>query len=256
MAANAISISGEEGLALINEACDRNTPVELHYTDGKGALTVARARVLGTDEETLYLDRPQCIQREIGYHSGQILDAYFSLHGILYWFRTTVLSPEHHVELNARKRVIGMSIAFPRSVKPGQRRRSYRASTLGIGEIIVHLHTTDKEMPDVTPIDAGQYRGLLVDVSVGGVGLAIEQHTYSHFHVGDVMFLRLPLPERPMPFYLVTQVRQSRPLHEDGGARLGLQFECWPSQRAFSAMERELQRFVTDLQRRQVRRSA
>jgi c-di-GMP-binding flagellar brake protein YcgR len=254
MAANAISISGEEGLTLINEACDRNAPVELHYTNGANALTVARSRVLGTTEEMLYLDRPQCIKQEVGFRNGQILDAYFSLHGSLYWFRATVLSPELYVELNARKRVLGMSLTLPTKVKPGQRRRCFRASTIGIDEIIVNLHFTNNEIPDVTPIDAGRFRGILVDLSIGGAGLAIEQHTYSRFRVGDLMFLRLPLPDRPQPFYLLTQVRQSRPLHEDGGVRLGLQFEHWPSARRFSVIEHELQKFVTDLQRRQVRR--
>lgn len=246
----------ESGTEILLEACQRNAAIELHHTDGTGELTVAKTRLLATDEEHLYVAQPQCLGGVVSFRAGNQLDAFLSYQENLYCFRSTVVNPIIPVALNERKRVQGMSLTLPTRLRAGQRRRCFRISLIRHDPIAVSLHTTSAATPEACPLDARRFTGTMIDLSVGGMGLGIDRCVYSTFNVGDLIFISFPLPSEVKPLEFLAQVRQSRPLTDDSNTRLGLQFEIWPTMADFRTRERLVQKFINDTQRAMTRRAA
>jgi c-di-GMP-binding flagellar brake protein YcgR len=241
---------------ILREACERNVPVELHHRDRRDELSLARTRLLAMDDEQLFLDRPHIVGEAHIESTGQVLDAYLSLYGELYAFKTRVLQTACVIELNAQKRVSGMSVTRPESVKPGQRRAHFRVSLAAIDPVPMDLHMTGDIDPNVCPIDARRFEGTLVDLSLGGASIRVEGLSYTSFKLGDMFFAHFTISEFLDDTVMLCTVRHARPILDGAAVRLGVQFEPWPHERNYRLTLQSLQRFLAAMQRRQLRRSA
>ena len=250
-----LSKDQEEYAKLLEEACDRNLPVELHHRRQNDDLTVARSRILAADDDYLYIDRPQCIGGSVEFVPGQKLEAYISYCDMLYMFKTEVISPACLVRLNKQKRVNGMSLSRPGRVKPGQRRAHFRVSLACSEPVHVRLHAASYVDPEICPLDARRVHGMLVDVSLGGASVLINGVGYSTFNVGDLFFMSFTLPEDEREFMYLVRVRQTRPIPDGTACRLGIQFENWPTERDLRLQQQLLQQFITQMQRAGLRQA-
>ncbi|GEM_PF-2456262 len=252
----------EDPMQLLDEACARNMPVSLH---GKGAhheLSVARSRVLGSDNHVVYLDRPQSIGEKIQFLKRQWVDVYVNIHGQLYTFSGQVREMERIVELNQKKTVVGMTITRPKTIKPGQRRDHFRVS-LASGELrFATIHETNRDQPDACPLHAARYRGSLVDISAGGVSMKVDESQTKQFRLGDRLFIEFLLPELsspsspPSPVWFLVSVRQIRELLDGTAVRLGLKFESWPDAHRLGKLQNRIQKIVNTLQREQLKKAS
>jgi c-di-GMP-binding flagellar brake protein YcgR len=245
-----------EVLDILQEACERNVPVELHYRNRQDEFTLARTRLLAMDEQQLYLDEPQAIGEATVHMPGQILDVYLSLYGTLYTCRVQVISSNCIVALNEQKRVTGMSVTRPAIVKPGQRRAYYRVSLAALDPVKVRMHRTGDIDPNLCPVDATRIQGHLVDLSLGGGSVRIDGMSYTSFGFGKEWFLNFTIPDWIDDARLLTTVRHVRSIVDGTAVRLGLQFSVWPDEHQYRLSLQALQKFLAAMQRRQLRRSA
>jgi len=237
---------------VLENACARNASVELHRRVGEIVHPVARARLLGMNTDTMFLEAPQTIGREVNLIADERLECYFLLSEIIYSFVAKVKHTHCNLRLNRRKVVDGMTITRPSTVQEGQRREFYRTSLAAQPPITAHLHETTPGAPEETPIGASRFTGRLLDASAGGFGLNVDCPP-GRFKVFHPYFLQFEIPERGLRMDLLTELRQARPIHDGMSSRLGLMCVPWPHRRAFESQVQRLTRYLTEVQRQQRR---
>lgn len=241
---------------LLHDACERAVPIELHRVHRDGSLTVSKARVVFNDEAHIYLDEPQTIGRIVNFELGQTIKAYFWLYDTLFTFDTVVIAPHCLINLNAHKQVKGIAISRPNHIRKGQRRSSFRMSLAANVPVPVLLHEADLVEDSACPIDSKRWRGRLVDVSLGGASILVENEAALHFRIGRTLFLGFTLPQDNHQVIALATIRQVRTLHDGAAHRIGFCFERWPNERHFRGnIESPLQRFIAQLERHTLKRT-
>ncbi len=235
---------------LLTEAIARNLPLELHRVTGDASIPAARARMLGMDDEHIYLETAQTIGRAVRIHAGDSVDAYFNYSDTIFRFRAEIISCSCTVRLNNDKVIEGWAIRRPKDVVPGQRRDSFRTRLIHEDPISVFMHLTSSEQPDCTPIDVRRFIGTLVDASAGGLGIRIDGQSASQFKMYDYLFVRFALPDHPEEVELLTEIRQSRSVLDETAARIGIMAIPFPTEREMVRQLQPLNRHLTEVQRR------
>lgn len=246
---------GSEDDALIEEACDRNAPIELQYESSDGELLVARTRLLGFDETHVYLDRPQSIGDDVRFRRGQRVEGYMLLHDVRYAFATVVEDLATLVEINATKRTVGMVLRRPATVRESQRRSHFRVAVLSEGPITAAVHAADPGHPGACPIDAGRAEATLLNLSAGGAGLLMERGQGGWISAGDHLFMTFQLPEEEEPICFLVDVRQCTMGADSSTRRVGVRIRAWPTPRSVERTRERLQRYITAVQRKRLRRA-
>lgn len=240
--------------SILAEACARNLPVELRQKESDDR-TVARSRILAADDDLLLFDEPQRIGGTLHFSRGQQLEVYLLLRDRLYTFDTTVERGRCVVDLNARKQVTGMAVRRPEYVHDAQRRLTFRVSLACLDPIRVEVHECDQAPGDCAPLDAEHFRGTLVDISLGGAAVTIGGVQAAAFEIGQPLFIGFRLPHDDTRFELRADVRQVRSFQDDTVVRLGIRFHPWPTTHEFDHRQIVLQRFITEVQRRSLKRA-
>lgn len=240
--------NGQGGV--LEHACARNVPVELHRRGSEGLHPVMKARLIATDQANLYLDSPQTIGLDAKLHDGEALVGYFDVGEEMYTFDTTVVHAHCRVRLNSEMTVPGLIVSRPARVTTGQRRSFFRRSVAGDSAISVVAHVTDPSHPDVCPINAQRLDGTLVDASEGGFGINIADDPSRPVKLWDQMFVRFTLPGSNVETLLLCQVRQVRHLPRVKQVRLGLMALPWPDHRYLNLTTRPLTKYLMDVERR------
>ncbi len=235
---------------MLELACARNVPVELHRRGAEGLQPVMRARLIALDEQQLYLDSPQTIGLAQTLTAGEMLVGYFDIGEEMYTFEAAVAHAACHVRLNSEMTVPGLSLTRPARVVTGQRRSFYRRSVAGEGAISVCVHVTDGQRPDVCPLNARRLAGTLVDASEGGFGVNIADDPSQPVKQWDQVFVRFTLPGSTIETVLLCQVRQVRALPRVKQVRLGLMALPWPDHRYLNLTTRPLTKYLMDVERR------
>lgn len=241
--------------ALLAEACARNSSIELQYDAPGGETMVAKSRILGLDGDHLFLDHPQSIGKVVEFKTGQAIDAYLVLADTRYAFRSLVTELGCIVEINDRKRVVGIVIRRPANIRPGQRRSGFRVGLLGVDAIEPRLHTAIADDRGICPVDAHVFTATLVNLSIGGAGLRVDRADGVQLKLNDPLFMTFFLPGEEEEFYFLTEVRQTRPIDGENAMRAGLKIKAWPTRRDLERTQQRLQRYITEVQRRKLRRA-
>ncbi len=237
-----------EGIALLQEACARNTPVELHHYSTTDELIVLRSRVLGMDAEHLYLDRAQRIGGTLTLRAGKTVTAYLLLHGKRYSFGTKVVHADCPVALNAQTQVRGMAVRKPRRVEEGQRREDFRISLACIDPIEAALHEVTSEDMNSCSLDAGRFVGRLVDISRGGCSVRVEAEERRSFMPGERFFIMFEASTHG-GLVLPVEMCHAREILEGEANRIGLKVLAWNRVITKPHIQR-LARFCADVERR------
>jgi hypothetical protein len=250
MAETGTSRPAHEDGGVLERACARNVPVELHRRNSDGLQPVMRARLIALDDANLYLDSPQTIGLNACVEDDEQLVGYFDLGENMFTFDTTVVHALCNIRLNAEKTVPGLSVTRPAAVQTGQRRSFFRRCVAAERPIEVSVHVTDPSQPDSCPVDALRVAGTLVDASEGGFGVNIPHDPRRPVKLWDQIFVRFQLPGLETETELLCEVRQIRALPRLGLVRLGLMALPWPDHRYLNLMTRPVAKYLVDLERK------
>ncbi len=234
---------------VLEEACARNTPFELHFHSRGGGLTVAKSRVVKLGENTIYLDKPQAVGTSVDLQDNMPVEAHFALHRDRFFFKSTVTDPRARIELNEQNKFIGLAIAKPTRIKSGQRRNNFRVELAGLRTIDVHCHDAQPDKPDICPLNAKRFTGRLVDVSAGGMKLKVPRSVRDEFHASDRLFTIFDLPDesREEAVFLAKPVHWTTSTDREH-TFIGLQFVAWPKVE-FARNQRRMAQFVAKIER-------
>ena len=247
------------GIAALEAACARNAPVEVVRRELAGEAPLARGRMLNLTEDTLEVQRVQVVGRNMTFRNGNELDAYFDYSGTVYHFRTTIKSMSEMVQVNAKLVVPAMLIQRPTHVEAGQRRNTFRVSIGARVEVptvnLWNLGNGAEPGPEgEPPKEQPDFSGRLADASATGLGVLIENITYSRFKHDTRMLASIHFVETPNPLSFLCEVRQTRAVRGGDSTRLGLLITgTFGDKREQQNKQRVLSDYVQKVQREQLR---
>ncbi len=234
-------------------ACARNAPAELHHEDERGALTTARVRLLVLEDEQILTDRPISLDGEARIPIDAPITVHLSIDGVRYRFDSAIDRGRCPVPLNRHQSVSGISLRKPASLTESQRRANLRISMVGYDPISADMVRPCSDVPDACPIDAELIAGWLIDLSVGGALILVDQQRLDSAARGDRFFITFRLPSVAEPFHLLGSVRHIRLVEFSESLRLGISFRPWCGVR-LRLDQRRLSRFVARHERHMLRR--
>jgi c-di-GMP-binding flagellar brake protein YcgR len=252
----------EKNVRIIQEACDRNIPLELHYVNTnmsaqryESDVLYAQTRLLGVDDQKIYLDSPQSIGKIVHLRLGWKVHAFFTIQKTLYSFDSTVTDLRCMVVLNREKTVVGMCMATPAKIRAGQRREDHRISLLGQMLVKVHIHETIKDNPNACPIGAKRFQAQGVNISRGGMSVRMEGEERFLLRFGQWYFLSFTFPTEPDPFLFLVELRCIRDVEKSESRRFGFQFLRWPDPIRTREKQARLGRILATLERTSLRKN-
>ncbi len=243
-------------LSVLQEACDRNLPLELHYVNTRCSagsmepdILVAHTRLIRMEGGEIHVDNAQHIGKEVRLRVDQPVDAFFTHNDTMYTFRTKVKALRKKIDLNQSTRIVGAVLEAPPSLGEGQRREDYRVSVAALDPIPVYIHETDNADPNSCPLNVRRWTGQLFDVSRGGLAVRIEGPTRFFLRVARLCFLTFDLPGHNVNLAFLAECRHMRdiPGHDAGIA--GFQFLRWPDMGVMRSQLANIGRFTADVER-------
>lgn len=238
---------------LVAEACARNIPIELHYIQANGPMIIGRARLLDFDQDHILADRPLCLDQIGTIPAGKKLSIHFALQGKRYQFESMIQETERMVRLNDRQEVRGIALQWPVTLTLSQRREFLRVSMASYDPISVEMLRPDANYPTACPVDAKIYHAWLVDLSVGGTSILLDQHILRNVKYNELFLLSFELPGCKDEFLLYGSVRHSRVIEVSESIRIAMRFQGWNSHQLKNE-QRRLSRFIASHERRLLRR--
>ncbi|USN98723.1 MAG: hypothetical protein H6810_11240 [Phycisphaeraceae bacterium] len=274
---------------ILQEACDRNTPICVVRPEQAGRVPMARGRLLKLSDDGLDIDKVQIPGREIRFHRGDKLEAFFSIGRTLYHFKTELLAASEPKRLNRRMVIMGMSITVPPRIEQGDRRTLFRVPLGGREErVLVEVwkpvveHDDDpaawneeehdgedsqQAMPsyafNILNLHLDQllgemdrlpdYTGWVVDASEHGFGLRLEYVPPDRFRVFEPLVIRVTVPGEVGEIVHLCEIRARRAVGEDG-TRLGVVVIKEADQSASREKTARIRGFLNEVQREQLRR--
>lgn len=241
---------------VLARACERNTPIELHYFNPCQAadsvepeVLRAQTRLIALEADSVAVDFPQDIGHTLRLRCGIQVRAYFMLDEIIYNFHATVLEMRSRVELNRQTTLVGCRLTRPDRVVAAQRREDHRVSVATREPIGIQIHEAGLEDFSACPLSAWRGSGRIVNLSRGGMAVRLEGDDRHKFPVGRRCFFSFGLPPDRESLLMLGEVRHAREILEGSAAVLGVQFLTWPGTLEHRQRITAIGRFVADIER-------
>ncbi|MCP4591001.1 MAG: hypothetical protein GY842_09670 [bacterium] len=238
---------------LIDRACARDAPAELHFPGPPGKEQIARVRLIKMKDNEIYADAPLNSESRSALARNRPVEVHTVIGGERYSFRTRIQKVFTSVDLNARKRITAITLAVPTQLKHQQRRQHFRVSVAGHGDIEVAFCATVAGRRDCCPINGERFAGRLVNVSSGGICVIVPVSRRRRFRYVESFFVEFQLDGLDQPVRLPIEVRHFRRIHDDTDTLLGLRFRtdvALPTR----LLIQDITRFIASEERRQLRR--
>lgn len=243
-------------LALLESACVRNLPIELHYEQRSGMLICLRSRLLLLDPAggRIIIDTPSAVSGSAEIPGNVPFSVHMMLEGRRWEFRTSLLERSVITQLNASTRVRGCALALPPSIVEAQRRSSYRLAIAGEAMPVAIVPAARTPAP-ACPVDGPVIVGRLVNISAGGAAVLIEGRKEELFKRSARFFLRLPLVgDRARGTYdMMGEVRHVTIVGQDKSVRLGIAFSPWAGVE-YRTQQQGITRFIAEYERKMIRK--
>jgi len=217
----------DQSLALLCDACTRNVSADLHVERTQGECIIAKARLLGYENDRLFVDAPGDSESGEAFAAEQKVTVYFQVGGTRYSFQTEVIQPSFRLSLNERVTVPVLILRVPLEIQKNQRRRNVRVSLAAKYDVTVKLHEGGYSSSREIPIDAEQFQGRLIDLSMSGMRLIVDVAQHGRFRLGERYYATLQLPNDPQPFSLWIEVRYVRAVRGGEALQIGFLFLDW-----------------------------
>lgn len=238
---------------LIGAGCARNVPAELLYEDRDGTVVAGRVRLLELTSRQILADRPVYLDSEGTIPLGAPITVHVTLRGARHQFESLIEEGERTVRLNGRQAIPGIALRKPAVVTESQRRAHLRISVVAYDPISVIMARPHPTLADACAVDASIISGWLVDLSVGGLSVLVDRGVLESARLTEPFFLTFALPAMEGEFNMLGSVRHCRVVERSNSSRLGISFRPWRG-RAFRRDQRRISRFVTEHERRLLRR--
>jgi len=238
---------------MIDCACARNTPAELHYAGKSDETHIARIRLIKIENDEIYADAPLSADSKVTLSRRQPVNVHAQINGTRYAFATHVERVFTTVDLNAHKRISAITLALPERMTEQQRRKYFRMSVAGHEDIRVDFCAALADQPNCCSIDAERFSGRMVNVSAGGLLVIIPISQRRKYVQCERLFVEFHLPEIENAFQLSAEVRHFRRVHDGTDTLVGFRFEHdvpIPVERLIQMITR----FVADQERRRLKR--
>jgi c-di-GMP-binding flagellar brake protein YcgR len=250
---NATTVSQSE---ILSRACERNTPLELHYFNPSQATNSvesevlrAQTRLISLDPDSITVDFPQDIGHTLRLRSGIQVRAYFTLDETIYNFHATVAEMKSRVNLNRDTAIVGCRLTRPDRIVAAQRREDHRVSVASQEPIPTRIHEAGIEDFTACPINARRGSGRIVNLSRGGMAVRVEGDDRHKFPAGRRCFFTFTIPSDKTPMLMLGEIRHLREILDGSAAVLGIQFLTWPSTAEHRLRVAAIGRFVVDIER-------
>ena len=239
---------------ILDSACARNLPVEIHYTNSEDELVIARSRILAVDEENVFLDSPSSDAGSYSPERGQEISAFLLLNKQRLCFDTHVTKSRCFVDLNEQTKVAGFAVSRPKKVGEAQRRQDFRMSVASISHIEVRMHGVLDSDTHKCPIDSVRFHGALVDISRGGICVTVDASQRQKFVTREQIFADFLLPQGHGEIVMLSELRHVKQILNGDANKIGLRFVPWNPQFTKPQIQ-TISRFCADLQRQMAKRS-
>ena len=239
--------------ALLDEACARNTTLELHYEGPNAGLIVGRTRALELCTDVILADVPVYKQGEGPIPVHRSISVHLTLNKTQYSFRSAIKTFGVRVRLNDRKDVFGIALRRPNTVTQLQRRAHYRMSLAASDPVSVDMARCCPDVPEACPIDGRVGTSSMVNLSTRGVALLIARRVLRNVKPGDRFYLTFTLPGVDDEFCMLATARHTFLVERSNSLKVGFAFVSWAGQN-FDRCQAEITRFIAGLERRMLRR--
>lgn len=242
-------------LTVLESACARNAPLEIHALQADHQVAVFRSRAIHLDAagERLLVDRPLAANGSARLTVGEAVSVYVQLEGRRLEFRTALLEPAVTVQLNAEMRIRGAAVRLPDAIREGQRREHFRLAIAGetltalVSPCVAEALACDAKFPAV--------KCAVMNVSNGGLLITAPAALAEFLGPRQRLFTLLPIEvdAKRVEINALCEVRHVMKLQERLTNRVGLAFVPWPGIDP-AVMQRLLTRYIVDLERKMLRR--
>lgn len=235
------------------EACDRNAFAEIHFESPGGPVIARRVRLNRATDTHLYAEASRFDRHRPEIPVGSQVTVHVSMRGTRYQFSSVVEPPDRAVRGARREPTDSVLLRRPASLQESQRRAHLRISVAGLDPLCVNVVPVHPEYPDACAIDATPVPTAMVNLSASGVGLLAESDRLKTVEGAPPYFLSFCLPETPERFDMLGELRYARYVKASESWRLGFAFHPWGG-RSFKADQYAITRFITEQERRALRR--
>ncbi len=238
---------------LLELACARNLPAQVHYERVDGTVVTCRVRLLQLTDERILADMPHYLDRGDRIADGSPVTVHVLLGGSRYQFSSNLERTGIPVRLNERQVIRGTALSKPRVLTDSQRRAFLRIRLVSYDPVRVDLARPHPELPEACVLDQHPATGSIVDLSVGGVAVLVDDKQLRSVRPGEPFYLTFTLPDVDYEFLMFGSLRQVRTVESSGAQRLAFAFRPWVPSR-FQRDQDTLAKFVAQHQRRLLRR--
>ncbi|MCH8966526.1 MAG: PilZ domain-containing protein [Planctomycetes bacterium] len=248
------ALCAEAAEGLLQQACARNVPLELHFQDPRSRrLIIGRTRALGITQDAILADTPQYRDDDGPIPTGRPVSAHFMLGDKRFGFKTVIERVGVRIRPNQHQGVRGIALRRPSTVKPVQRRTHYRVRLVGSQYNKVALTQAHPKLPDACPLYGCIGVARLINLSAGGAGVVLESSERSAAQRGDHLYLTFTLPGIDGDLCMLGIVRYVSSVRSGESVRLGIEFTPWGGN-DFDRCRRRITQSVTELERQALRR--
>lgn len=279
-----VNVSGDSKQMILLEACARNQPIEVHYTDKRNRQSVAKSRLLRLEGDHVLIDRPTAGRHlaDVGFDTVVFI-CYF-VQGQRFGFQTRARRVRSF-QLNRQTRLIALEIVKPETIVKHQRRADFRVSLVSYPDLYAWFEpvnadtdpdtdTDDRdfggERPEPAPEEQddaetnlqaaaaqpGVFKARVANLSAGGIAgiIGITDRSERRINVGDLFWVSFELPGEQRLFRFAAEVRHTIRHRRPAPFFIGCKFLLSDSPFGQSGSLEPLTRFIAREQRRQLRR--
>jgi c-di-GMP-binding flagellar brake protein YcgR len=245
-----------EVLTVLETACARNAPLEIHATQADHRTVVFRSRAIQLDTAggRLLIDKPAATNGSGSLSLNALVSVYVQLDARRLEFRTTLTELAVTVQLNAEMRVRGAAMLLPDAIREGQRREHFRLAIAG-ATLTARVVPLAEVEAFACPVKGPVVRCDITNVSIGGLLITAPAELADYLKPQGKLFVLLPLDidNKPVEVNALCEVRHVMKLQERLTNRVGLAFVTWPGTDP-TLMQRTLTRYIVELERKMLRR--
>ena len=189
------ALCAEAAEGLLQQACARNVPLELHFQDPRSRrLIIGRTRALGITQDAILADTPQYRDDDGPIPTGRPVSAHFMLGDKRFGFKTVIERVGVRIRLNQQQGVRGIALRRPSTVKPVQQRAHYRVRLVGSQYNKVALTQAHPKLPNACPLDGWIGVARLINLYAGGAGIVLDNTACHAIRLGHGPYLTFTLP--------------------------------------------------------------
>jgi c-di-GMP-binding flagellar brake protein YcgR len=238
---------------VLERACARNTPVELHYEQSNGQVISGRTRLLRLLNDRILAEAPSQAGELLAIPAHARIGVHLLLNGTRFEFVSAILDVGLKARLNRHTLVRAVALRRPTHIRESQRRSSYRI-TLAAKSLPVTLAPAHRSIPLACDTRGPVIRATLANLSAGGLAILADGTDKHLLEVGRRLFSIFELPDEPDAFNMLVEVRHTQVIRAGSAVKAGMAFVPWEGSNLQTESHR-ITRLIARIERKVLRRT-